>query len=147
MDLCNFTLEMQSHVIISTLVGSGPSKTMLPYENPATGEIKPVLVSALVNHILEDFSGRLANPLNIIFPWMLSYRTTPSDYKFNRNILTFKHFLRELLKERSQGTQKADFQDAGDIISILLEDEHYKDDHEKIIDEVIILFIAGMKTV
>jgi len=138
---------MQSHVIISTLVGSGPSKTLLPYENPATGEIKPVLVSALVNHILEDFNGRLANPLNIFFPWMLAYRTTPFDYKFHRNILTFKGFLRELLKERSQGIKKADFQEAGDMISILLEDDYYKDDHEKIIDEVIILFLAGMKTI
>jgi len=148
MDLCNFTLEMQSHVTISVLVGSGPSKSLIPYENPTTGEIKPVLVSSMINHIIEDITHRVENPINAFFPWMMAYRTTPFDFKFHRNILTLKSFLRGLIKERCQGTKKAaQFQEAGDMISILLEAEFYKDDHEAIIDEVIILFMAGMKTI
>ena len=148
MDLCNFTLEMQSNVSISVLVGSGPSKSLIPYENPTTGEIKPVLVSKMLNHIIEDLTHRAEYPINAFFPWMMAYRTTPFDFKFYRNILTLKSFLRGLIKERCEGAKKAaEFQEAGDMISILLEADYYKDDHEALIDEVIIMFMAGMKTI
>ena len=52
--------------------------------------------------------------------------------------------MRQIIEDRKKASDTANF--GGDIISLLLQDESYQDT-EAIIDDIIVMFIAGSKTV
>jgi cytochrome P450 len=64
-----------------------------------------------------------------------------------RNILTFRGFIRQLLRERKEEMSKSDFKQANeDFLTMLLRDELFKDNEEMIIDECITFMAAATST-
>jgi len=79
---------------------------------------------------------------------MLKYAYTAHDRRFFKNVKTLRNHIKKIIQEVKDG--KAGGLAVGeqkDIISIIVEDPTYKDDLEAITDEVIVMFIAGTKTV
>ena len=66
------------------------------------------------------------------------------DRHFHFNCLQLRECVRQIIEDRKKASDTANF--GGDIISLLLQDESYQDT-EAIIDDIIVMFIAGSKTV
>jgi cytochrome P450 len=60
-----------------------------------------------------------------------------------KNVKTVRDFCRKLIEER----KKDPIQGGADLLSILTEDEGYRNETEIIIDECITFFLAGSQTV
>ena len=68
------------------------------------------------------------------------------DRHFHFNCLQLRECVRQIIEDR-KNTKKDDTNDfGGDVISLLLQDESYQDT-EAIIDDIIVMFLAGSKTV
>ena len=66
---------------------------------------------------------------------------TKVDFWVKRNSQAVRATLRKLLTDRRLGKSEAFYgDDTPDLLSILLENEFYMNDDEKIIDEVIMMF-------
>lgn len=75
---------------------------------------------------------------------MLNWWTlTPTDRRYGRNAQRVKDQFQRFINERRAETKSS--QD--DLLQILITDENYKDDDQKIITEMTTFFFAGMKTI
>jgi cytochrome P450 len=57
-----------------------------------------------------------------------------------------KDYIKSLIEKRRQDMKKPEFINRGDFLTILLEDEMFKNDEEVIIDECITFMIASSQT-
>ena len=73
---------------------------------------------------------------------------TSIDTAFFKNVKALRGTIKKIVEDRKQGiTGGLAVEGNKDIISMLLEDDSYKNDIEDIIDDVIVMFFAGSKTV
>jgi len=87
-------------------------------------------------------------PHNFIEPKAMWINLTKVDFWVKRNSQAVRATLRKLLTDRRLGKSEAFYgDDTPDLLSILLQNEFYMNDDEKIIDEIFTLFLAGSKTV
>jgi len=119
----------------------------LPYQAPE-GEIM-VELADYTDEVLTAFTKRFSeNFLGFIFPVLMQYPITASDRRFFANCNVLRTHIKKIINERKQGmTGGLAVGDQKDIISMLVEDKTYKDNLDAICDEVIVMFIAGTKTV
>lgn len=72
---------------------------------------------------------------------------TPKDLRIARNIKRLRQLISRIIQDRRSGRTKG-CSDEPDLIEILLESEFYRNGTDScLVDEVITLFVAGMKTV
>jgi cytochrome P450 len=69
------------------------------------------------------------------------------DRRHARNAATVRNVLQEIINERRQGESKSFNEGQTDLLDILLTDELYSMDEEKIKDELVMFFVAGMETI
>jgi len=81
-----------------------------------------------------------------IEPSLLTWTITASDKRHAKNCNVVRGAVREMIQERKASLAK-DHGNLGDLISVLLTDEYYSVNEERIIDEVLTLFAAGSQTV
>lgn len=55
--------------------------------------------------------------------------------------------MHKIIEEKKKNAASQDEQDSVDMFRVLIEDEYYKDRPEDIINEVVVMFAAGMKTI
>ena len=98
---------------------------------------------------MEDINKRLEkNPLLMMIPGLFQKEMTKEDTRFFTNARHLRNFVAQAIKDRQQKfAEGQDPESAADMIGILLQDDQYKDKHSDIIDDVIVLFIAGSKTI
>ena len=100
-----------------------------------------------VECIFWDIFARIAsNPLIIVNPNFFLKQLTEVDRRFFINCKTLRNFLLDVVQERKKMDLKEDDDDV-DMISLLVQDETYKDQIEDIVDDVLVMFIAGSKTI
>ena len=100
-----------------------------------------------VENIFWDIFSRIAaNPLIIVNPNFFLKQMTEADRRFFINCKTLRKFLIDVVQERKKMDLKEDDDDV-DMISILVNDATYKDQEEDIVDDVLVMFIAGSKTI
>ena len=100
-----------------------------------------------VENIFWDIFARIAsNPLIIVNPNFFLKQMTEVDRRFFINCKTLRKFLIDVVQERKKMDLKEDDDDV-DMISILVNDATYKDQEEDIVDDVLVMFIAGSKTI
>lgn len=76
----------------------------------------------------------------------MKYKIGAFDKRCVRNVTRFRNFLLSIHDERKAG-EKFFETDHGDMMSMLMKDELYKDKPEMIIDDVMGIFAAGMLTI
>ena len=100
-----------------------------------------------VECIFWDIFGRIAaNPLIIVNPHFFLKQMTEVDRRFFINCKTLRNFLVNVVQERKKMDLKEDDDDV-DMITLLVQDATYKDQIEDIVDDVLVMFIAGSKTI
>ena len=100
-----------------------------------------------VENIFWDIFARIAsNPLIIVNPNFFLKQMTEVDRRFFINCKTLRKFLIDVVQERKKMDLKEDDDDV-DMISILVNDATYKDQEEDIVDDVLVMFLAGSKTI
>lgn len=79
----------------------------------------------------------------VVFPELASYFLTPSDREIIFNSTKVKEYISELIKVRKAEIEKGIGLENGDLLTILLQDEVFKDEPQMIIDETLTFFIGG----
>jgi cytochrome P450 len=129
------------------LVGAGRSFDKLAFHHHKEGEIQ-IEFADYIDKVMEQNMERLKNPIMFLKMMFTTAAITPMDRLFAKNSKILRDYLREIIKDRMNGvTDGLAVEGNKDIISMLLEDEIYKDDIDDIIDDIIVMFIAGSKTV
>ncbi|CDW85843.1 cytochrome p450 [Stylonychia lemnae] len=77
-------------------------------------------------------------------PLMILFFYNKKDREYIKNTTTVREYCRDLIKQRRANL---DNQSGKDLLTIMLNDENYKNNEEEIIDECITFFLAGSQTV
>ena len=142
-ELNSFTSNVQAHIIVSIMAGVGHSHKLLPYQNLNTGEEEMLTAGTVMDRIVPDIMNRImSNPLLVMIPSLMDREWTAKDRRFFANCKHLRGFIRDIVVEKKNSKDA----EAGDVISLILEDLNYQDEDD-IIDDVIIMFLAGSQTV
>ena len=138
-----FTSMVQSHLIMSILVGQEYSFRTLKHQNVVTGEVREITLGDFMDLIFKDVIARIAkNPLIITKIVTLETEMLPSDRRYVKNCLALRNFVAQIIDEK----KASKLTDPSDFLALLLQDESYQE-REDVIDDIIILFLAGAETV
>lgn len=84
----------------------------------------------------------------LFIPALFTYQITAADKRFFTNCKYLRDYIKGIINERKKGNKGGlAVGDNLDMISMLLQDDNYKNNIEDIVDDVIVMFIAGTKTV
>ena len=119
---------------------------MIPYEDE-NGAIKDISLIVFMKTTLEDVTKRELNPIYFLDGRLKWYSLNAFDRRMVRNTGSLRKVLKKIIADRRDGKSKAYREGAADLLSILLGNDLYKDDDDMIIDEIMMLFLAGSKTV
>ena len=128
---------------MNILCGKGQSIVKLDYTKPDM-KVEKTQLADFVELIYWDMMERISSPLNLISPDLCNYQITATDKRYFKNVQVLRDHIYKMIKERQARTLDDD-KDV-DMISILSQDPTYKDDFEGITDDVIVMFLAGSKT-
>jgi hypothetical protein len=132
-------INLQARILVNIALGRGLANTEFPYENE-DGSITKQTLGANIEALLRDTLEKFKQPHNFLLKPLLAYAVTSADRRYLRNIERERGVLRKLISDRKQGLTSSFKEGSADLISILLKSEMFKDDDEKIIDEVIMMF-------
>ena len=145
-DINTFTRRVQANIIVSQLIGHEYcTGHKIPYVNLKTGEKSEHTIAGALETVVEDIMHRLTN--NVLMN-ISTYFVDKEIFTVDKRFFANSYAIRGLLKQVIQTKRKLNIsqEDASDIVSLLLHEESYASDDE-IIDDLIILFIAGSATV
>jgi len=90
---------------------------------------------------------RTLSPQIFLFPETRSYILVPSEREIANNCYILKAEFAKIIQKRRDDYKKGGFDDkAGDLLSVLLQDEQYCNDDGLIMDECMTFFFAGSQT-
>jgi len=145
-DINTFTRRVQANIIVSQLIGHEYcTGHKIPYVDLRTGEKSEHTIAGALETVVEDIMHRLTN--NVLMN-ISTYFVDKEIFTVDKRFFANSYAIRGLLKQVIQTKRKLNIsqEDASDIVSLLLHEESYASDDE-IIDDLIILFIAGSATV
>ena len=82
------------------------------------------------------------NPLIMMNPNYFEKEIFPIDKRFAENCRAIRSLIHKIIKERRAEKDST----KNDVLAMLITDEYYNDD-ENLVDDIIIMFFAGSKTV
>ena len=125
---------------MSQLIGEEYLKILLPYKDLHTGNKENINIGGILDHILDDTITRLMkNPfLSIMGKSFAEREVFALDTYYIHNVRVLRGFVAKIVEEK----KKLADPEANDMVSLLLREESY-DDVEQIIDDMIVLFLAG----
>lgn len=121
-NLAELTFKMQSQMIFNVLVGYDFGKRTCMYED--SDGMKEVSLVEMCDKTVFATYGRITNPFNTLIPGLMSYLTTPSDFRWKRNIDRYHDTLKAMIKERQ--ADKEQMVKNFDMLSILSTFEQYQ---------------------
>ena len=130
---------------MNILVGKGWSTKPLKYAGVGMVE-KDVELAEFVDKIFWDILDRIKyNPLILFSPEFFLKQITEADRRFFKNCETLRGCIKEAIRERQE--TKGDPDEDIDMVSMLAHDDLYSKNIDDIVDDVLIMFIAGSKTI
>ena len=140
------TRRLQAVIIVSQLIGSEYCfSNKVPYIDLKTGETTQKSVSEIFELLLDDITSRLmTNPFIQMSSYFNEKELFAVDSRYFANCKSLRGLLQSAIEKKKQLNAKVD--DATDIVSLLIHEESYKDDAD-IVDDLIVLFIAGSATI
>lgn len=157
-DIVMFTKKLQSNIMTNILLGDKSDQITLTYKNKQSDQSQAsslVPIHQFIDQMIKDMRDRVkSNPLLAFNPKWNEKKFTKEDERFHDNCTTFRSFVKELIQKRkdkqlkglSVGTEGQKDENS-DMIGQLLNDSMYCDKIDDIIDDIIIMFIAGTATV
>ena len=146
-DLVKLTSKLQNHIITNVLLGEGESFKKLEFVHP-DGHTEMVELADFIDLVFELFTKRIQDNIFVVLaPTLFQYSITKSDAAFFTNCETMRTEIRKICQRRKDGIAGGlAVGEEKDIISILVWDENYTN-IEDVVDDVIVMFVAGTKTV
>ena len=115
----------------------------LPYRDLSTGVETLTAACEIFDRLMDDIMQRImANPLIMLDPTYFGKQIFAIDRHFFFNCAEIRKFIRSVIEEKKAKKEK----DGQDVISLILSDPNYQV-AEDIVDDVIVMFFAGSKTV
>ena len=140
-----FFLDLVSRILMNIAVGPTHEKTLVEYEQE-DGKIVKMPLGRHISTMIEDLIWKIVQVQNMVEPSLVKRNITARDFRFKRNVENEKNVIRKMIRERKEGKSGTYFKDQSDLLSVLVDNEFYRDQEEKIVDEVIMIFLAGSKT-
>lgn len=98
---------------------------------------------------LKDLMDRaMKNPLAMLIPFLNDKGITAAERRFIANARILRNHIRKLIEERKAGMSQS-YRGSGekDLLDLLVSEELYRTNEERLIDDIIVMFIAGMETI
>jgi len=127
---------------VSIAVGREKADITLPYEDNK-GQASNLTLCEVLQHTLTDAILRGNSGTAFVDPNLLNFSITAADRQHVRNSNALRGAVRDIIAE----TKAKGIEEGTNLISVLLTDQYYLQDEERIIDEVLTLFAAGSQTV
>lgn len=102
-----------------------------------------VTLGAHFDKMTNDLMNKYRQPHNFFLKELIRYNVTATDRRFQRNIDYQRGAIRKMIRDRKAGKTKTYKEGMDDLLSILIDTELYADKEENIIDDVLMLFLAG----
>lgn len=145
-DVTDFTMSLQSRIIINILVGKGYSQRTVRWEND-DGSFSEQGIVFCISKIMAIAMTRTQLPINVLFPELTGYFIHASDRRYKRNVDSLRGVMQSIIDDRRKGSAKSFTGEDNDTLSVLLSSSSYEGRDELIKDELFGFFLAGMKTV
>lgn len=100
-------------------------------------------VADFTNKLIDDFGKRTVNSPMASFAPNTAFNK--QDECFLANVASYRQHLMSIIDDRKNG-KTVSYGDTPDLLSIMNKSDFFKDKPEKMIDELIGMFMAGMKT-
>ena len=142
-DLNNFTSMVQSSVITGLLVGQEYIGRTAKHKDIMTGEVREIKLGEYMDLIFLDTMTRMTkNPLIIMKLVTMETEMLATDRHYVHNCHALRGLIGQIIEEKKaqKNTSPTDF------LNLLLQDDSYQDP-EHVIDDMLVLFVAGSKTV
>ena len=97
--------------------------------------------------MLQAVIQRESSTISLYLPELMCFAITSEDRRNKRNSHRLKKLLNEFVEERKSGRLPSYTNGQTDLMTIMLENEFYKDDSDLIVNELLTFWLAGMKTV
>ena len=128
-----------------TVFGEDLSERTLKYI--INGEEKLVNIPFALRDNFSKLGFRVFTPQIALFPETFKLLLTQNDRNDVKNAKQLRSFFQEIIDKRKKDKElKGGIDDRGDILTVLLEDDLFKDNQEYIIDECLTFFFAATQT-
>ena len=108
------------------------------------GKLEKRSVSFSLRETFGALVERMSHPHIFFFPQFISLYLTRKERDTKANALALRELLSQIINRRRQAIEKdPTLKEAGDFLTILLTEEFFKHDNERIIDECLTFFFAG----
>ena len=86
--------------------------------------------------------------MHLLFPFLQHYCILPHDLRYQRNVNRFRAVVRKMIEDQLIELKDPSNKRArSTMLGMMLESDLFKNDYDEIIDEVMTIFFAGMKTI
>jgi cytochrome P450 len=146
-DLGVFTIDLYIRIIVNCVIGRDYSEHLVEYEHE-DGKIELLQLQYPLNFLLKHSLKRPFTPMHLLFPFLQHYCILPQDRRYQRNVNRFKDLIKKMIADQLVELKDPTNKKArSTMLGIMLESELFNNNYDEIIDEVITMFFAGMKTI
>ena len=136
---------MTSRILLMCALGVDCSEDPVDFWENGIKMEKSVAYSLRVT--LANLVSRFGSFHLVFFPFLASYYITSFEKDQARNSKALRDFVEVIINKRREEIKKdPELAKAGNFLTILIADEHFKDRTDRIIDECLTFFLAGSQT-
>lgn len=145
MDIVDEIQLLNVKVILNCAFGIDISETRYPFKQK--GEIKQLTLAEMLDLLFKQLIERSLSPIPLLFPSMLKHLVLPGDKEIKENIRTVRNEILNVIRQKQELIKQNPSElEKGDLLSILLSDDLFKDNDKRLIDESLTFFSAGTQT-
>lgn len=133
---------LQAKMIMSINLGEENVEYIVDYEGK-DGNLTKMPIYEQLNLVIHDGNSRTFHGWNMAFPELMAYCICAEDKRLKRNVQRFHDAVRIMIAKARKNLKE----DAGDLMSILLNDKLYSQNEKMLIDELMGMFFAGSATI
>ena len=143
MDIIKEIGDLQMRIILISAFGLHDlHKVKLPYLQ--NGQTRLLTIGDYLRSLTSFMIFRSGRYLFAVIPYMMFLFYSKEDREYKKNLTVVRGFIENLINERRENIEK--FKDSVDLLTILVSDEYFSKNTSAMIDEIMVLFLAGSFT-
>ena len=144
-NLINEFSDIFVRILLMCALGEDISQKQVDYWQ--NGKLQKQSVSFVLRETFAKLIERMALPSVFFFPIFNNLFLTPHERDLKANATTLRTLIQSIVTRRRQEIAKdPSLKEAGDFLTILLTEDFFMNDNERIIDECFTFFFAGSQT-